>query len=62
MVHDILFVRCLLGAAVFSTRTFVELGRVEWERQQGSFISRSIEYIGVIWCEMQDALRTRTSV
>jgi len=61
VVHDILFVRCLLGDAVFSKRNFVELGRVKWEeRQQGSFISGSIEYIGVN--EMQDALRTRSSV
>lgn len=59
MVHDILFVRCLLGDAVFSKRNFVELGRVKGEeRQQGSFISGSIEYIGVN--EMQDALRTRS--
>ena len=64
MVHDILFVRCLLGDAVFSKRNFVELGRVKGEeRQQGSFISGSIEYIGVFGVnKMQDALRTRSSV
>lgn len=64
MVHDILFVWCFLGDAVFSKRTFVELGCVEWEeRKQGSFISGSIEYIGVFGVnKMQDALRTRSSV
>lgn len=40
MAHDIMFVQCFLGDAVFSLGTFNELAREVWEeRQWGTMVS-----------------------
>lgn len=45
MAHDIMFVRCFLGDAVFSLGTFNELAREVWEeRQWGTMVSGFIVF------------------